>query len=58
MVIQPTQQGQGMYMWNLLDLWVQGKIKWETVRYAAKSRPIAVAGKGGSYQVDPSFDVG
>lgn len=47
-----------MYMWNLLGLWVQGKIKWETVRYAAKSRPIAVAGKGGSYQVDPGFDVG
>jgi hypothetical protein len=47
-----------MYVLNLLSLWVARKITWATVRYAMKSRPVAVAGRGGSYQVDaydPNF---
>ena len=42
-----------MYTWNLLMLWLTRKITWATVIYAMKSRPIAVAGRGGSFHVDP-----
>lgn len=42
-----------MYLWNLLTLWVAGKIDWHSVVYALRERPIAVAGRGGSYHVDP-----
>lgn len=42
-----------MYTWNLLSLWAGRKITWPTVIYALKSQPIAVAGRDGSYHIDP-----
>lgn len=42
-----------MYALNVLALWCSRKIDFRTVFYALKNRPIAVAGRGGSYQVDP-----
>jgi hypothetical protein len=47
-----------MYYWNLFRLWISGKITWPVVRYALTDRPIAVAGKGGSFQVDDRFELG
>jgi hypothetical protein len=41
------------YALNLLSLWVNRKIDLRTVRMAIATRPIAVCGRGGSYQVDP-----
>ena len=38
---------------NVLSLWCARKIDFHTVVHALKNRPIAVAGRGGSYQVDP-----
>lgn len=46
------------YLWNLLALWVGGLIGFGTVRYAIRNQPVAVCGKGGSYQLDDSFQVG
>lgn len=42
-----------MYVLNLLTLWCASKIDFHTVVHALKNRPIAVAGRGGSYHVDP-----
>lgn len=44
-----------MYLLNVLQLWVTRKITFQTVLRALESRPIAVAGLGGSYVVDPDF---
>lgn len=45
-----------MYFVNLFHLWVTRKISFLTLRMACVERPIAVAGRGGSYVVDPDFD--
>lgn len=42
-----------MYALNVLKLWCAGKIDFRTVVHALRNRPIAVAGRGGSYHVDP-----
>lgn len=42
-----------MYVLNVLSLWYARKIDFRTVVHALKNRPIAVAGRGGSYHVDP-----
>jgi hypothetical protein len=48
-------------MWKLryaaraTRLLLQGKIRWRTFRMALREWPIAVAGKGGSYILDPDF---
>lgn len=44
-----------MYLLNVLQLWVTRKITFQTVLHALECRPIAVAGRGGSYIVDPDF---
>lgn len=41
------------YTFNVLSLWCTRKIDLRTVLYALKNRPSAVAGRGGSYHVDP-----
>ena len=46
------------YAWRLFALFLSGDIGWTIVRMALKERPIAVCGRGGSYQVDPDFEVG
>lgn len=51
-----AQRRNLMYTWNLLSLWFGRKITFRTVRHALKNRPIAVAGKRGSYAVDPDFE--
>ena len=45
-----------MYAFNVLMLVLERKITMLTAIYAAKERPIAVAGRGGSYIVDPTFE--
>ena len=42
-----------LYTLNLLRLVIAGEITLRTFNYAFKSKPIAVCGKHGSYQVDP-----
>ncbi len=48
-------------MWKLrytaraTHLLLRGKIRWIISREALREWPIAVAGKGGSYQLDPDF---
>ncbi|MYM92490.1 hypothetical protein [Duganella vulcania] len=42
-----------VYVINAVRLWFDGEIMWRTLLYALRSRPIAVAGKRGYYQVDP-----
>lgn len=42
-----------MYVINAIHLWFKRRIDWRTLLYALRERPIAVAGKGGYYQVDP-----
>lgn len=42
-----------MYFWNLLGLLWTRKITLATAVYAVRVRPVAVAGRGGSFQVDP-----
>ena len=42
-----------MYIFNVVPLWCARKIDFRTVVHALKKRPMAVAGKGGSYHVDP-----
>lgn len=44
---------QAVYVLNVLSLWYARKIDFRTVVHALKNRPIAVAGRGGSYHVDP-----
>ena len=41
-----------MYTINALLLLINRRITWQTFLYAVRERPIAVAGKGGSYQID------
>lgn len=41
------------YTLNVLTLWCKRKIDFPIVVYALKKRPIAVAGRGGAYIVDP-----
>lgn len=45
-----------MYAFNVLMLVLERKITMLTAIYAAKERPIALAGRGGSYIVDPTFE--
>lgn len=42
-----------MYFLNILLLWITRKIDMRSVVIALRNRPIAVAGRDGSYQVDP-----
>ncbi len=42
-----------MYVFNVLSLWCTRKINMRTVVHALRYRPIAVAGRGGSYHLDP-----
>ena len=42
-----------MYVLNVLSLWCARKIDFRTVVHALKKRPMAVAGRGGSYHIDP-----
>ncbi len=42
-----------MYVFNVLRLWVSRKIDAPTVVFALRERPAAIAGRGGSYHVDP-----
>jgi hypothetical protein len=46
----------GLYVWNVLSLWCDRKISFRTLVMSVKSRPIAVAGRDGSYIVDPTFE--
>ncbi len=46
----------GRYVWNVVSLWLTRKISLRTVVHAVQSRPVAVAGLGGSYIVDPTFE--
>ena len=52
-VEQAYKRKQPMYVLNVLSLWCARKIDFHTVVHALKNRPIAVAGRGGSYHVDP-----
>ena len=45
-----------MYFWNVAQLFAERAITWQTAIHALRNRPIAVAGKGGSYIVDPAFE--
>ncbi len=42
-----------MYLWNLLGLLATRKITLQTAIYAIRVRLVAVAGRGGSFHVDP-----
>ena len=42
-----------MYLLNVMTLWCTRKINMRTVVHALRNRPSAVAGRGGSYHVDP-----
>ena len=46
------------YVAKATQLLLQGKIRWVIYRKALREWPIAVAGKGGSYQLDPDFPDG
>ena len=43
------------YIARATRLLLQGKIRWVIYRKALREWPISVAGKGGSYQLDPVF---
>lgn len=43
------------YAFNVATLFLQQKITWQTLRYALRERPVAVAGRRGGYIVDPDF---
>ena len=45
------------YAFNVVSLWATRKISFQTVLYALREKPIAVAGRGGGYIVEPSFDL-
>lgn len=45
-----------MYAWNVLALLVSHKVTWRIATHALRERPIAVAGRGGSYVLDPDFE--
>ena len=47
---------ENMYALNVLSLWLKQKINFRTVVHAFKNRPTAVAGRGGYYIVDPTFE--
>lgn len=44
------------YGWNLLWLWISGRLRLRVVLWAVRTRPRAVCGKGGSFAVDPDLD--
>lgn len=44
------------YAINVGRLLLRRKITWQTFKYSLRERPIAVAGHGGCYVVDPNFD--
>jgi hypothetical protein len=45
-----------MYASNALVHWVSRDITWRSALRALRERPIAVAGRGGAYVVDPDFE--
>lgn len=45
-----------MYAWNVLVLLMSRKITWSSALGSLRERPIAVAGRGGSYVLDPDFE--
>ena len=47
------KRGTAMYTMNVLSLWLSGKVDFRTVIHALRHRPSGVAGRGGSYHVDP-----
>lgn len=44
------------YVFSAARLWAARKISLGTLRHALRERPIAVAGRGGSFQIDPDFE--
>lgn len=44
------------YFFNAFQLLLERKISYLTFRMALRQRPIAVAGRHGSYVVDPDFE--
>jgi hypothetical protein len=44
------------YAFNVGRLLLRRRITWQTFKYSLRARPIAVAGRGGGYIVDPEFD--
>lgn len=55
MVQRGFQMWKLKYIWTATKLLIQGKIRWEIYRMALREWPIAVAGKGGGYVLDPDF---
>lgn len=45
-----------IYAWNVLVLWGLRKIDWRTALHGLRHRPAALAGRGGSYIVDPDLE--
>lgn len=45
-----------MYARNVMALLVSHEITWRSAIGALRERPIAVAGRGGSYVLDPDFE--
>lgn len=41
------------YVFNAFSLWLARKIDLQTLLHALRNRPAAVAGRGGSYHIDP-----
>ncbi|SOE91500.1 hypothetical protein SAMN05446927_8429 [Caballeronia arationis] len=46
------------YAFNVGRLLLRRRITWQTFKYSLRERPIAVAGRAGSYVVDPDFEHG
>lgn len=46
-----------MYFYNALSLLIHRNIGFRNFLYCLKVRPIAVCGRGGSFIVDPDFDL-
>lgn len=44
------------YGWNVLVLWGTRKINWRTALHGIRHQPSALAGRGGSYSVDPDLE--
>ncbi len=44
------------YTWNAACYLLRRRIRFRTFVMALRERPIAVAGKGGSYILDPDFE--
>lgn len=45
-----------IYIRNVVFLWVDKKISWRTAFHGIRHFPIALAGRKGSYIVDPTFE--